>query len=527
VIPSTRRATRRYDATLIPGNQPLYSIVPEQGRVGDESVRPHLAALAAIGELGTLVGAMQERGSFTPEELRALVVEVSGFREAGRVDDFVEVTSHAIAIAEAMAWRRLRAELANIQGMNRRLQWRLEQAQPLFEEAARLWSEEDVPAEVGRSLVNLAQVHYERGVTASAKEALRTAETLARARMLKGLEAQVLGFLGSVLVEHEARYDEASKTFARSLSLYRDSHDQAGVHKIEGRLERLRLESLLVRHAWGGVASESASPLYRGEGRLHVDGAWRCASHEALADHLSKAGFATRDPASVFAGTLADQILQQGYVNRNTVSLTESFDVARAYALAGGRNPRGVVFTVDRIRLSRAGPVYDSFASMKQSLGWFFQSEFAFLGELVQTLGVRDAGVFLDRIAWETRRKVETGRDLATPQADWASMLPADIRDRVRGMKIRTEALDSLYHAFRGFWLLLVRDAGPVGYYGAFRSVQERLCDVQASATDESRRNPGWQTTPFGYVAKTCRDREFFSTGRVPGDCIVGAVLVS
>jgi tetratricopeptide (TPR) repeat protein len=497
------------------------------GDVGDERVRPHLTALAAIGELTTLVGAMEARGSFTPEELRALLVEVTSFREAGRVDDFVEVTGHAMAIADAMSWRRLRAELANIQGMNRLMQWRLEQAEPLFEEAARLWAEEDVPAEVGRSLVNLAQVHYERGATANAKQALAKADTLARARVLKGLEAQVLGFLGSVLVEHEARYDEASKTFARSLAIYRELGDQAGVQKIEGRLERLLRESLLVQHEWSGVTSQSASPLYRGEGRLEVDGAWNCTSHEALADRLRKVGFATRDPESAFGGTLADQILQQGYVNQNTVSLTESSKVAREYALAGGRNSRGVVFTIDRIRLSRAAPVYDSFASMTQSLGWFFQSEFGFLGDLVQTLGVRDAGIFLDRIAWETRRQVETGRDLVTPEANWAGMLPAEIRDRVRDMKIQPEGLNSLYHAFRGFWLLLVRDGGPVGYYGAFRSVQERLCDVQASAIDESRRNPGWQTTPFGYVAKTCRDREFFSTGPVPADCVVSAVLVS
>ena len=110
--------------------------------------------------------------------------------------------------------------------------------------------------------------------------------------------------------------------------------------------------------------------------------------------------------------------------------------------------------------------------------------------------------------------------------ADWTSMLPDELGDPIREMKIQPEGLNSLYHAFRGFWLLLVRDAGPVGYYGAFRSVQERLCDVQASATDENRRSPGWQTTPFGYVAKTCRDREFFSTGPVPADCVVDATFV-
>lgn len=107
-----------------------------QGDVCDKRVWPHLTALAVIGELRTLVGAMEEHGSFTPEQLRALVVEVKSFREAGRVDDFVEVTGHAMAIAEAMGWRRLRAELANIQGMNCLLQWRLEQAAPLFENAA-------------------------------------------------------------------------------------------------------------------------------------------------------------------------------------------------------------------------------------------------------------------------------------------------------------------------------------------------------------------------------------------------------
>jgi hypothetical protein len=497
------------------------------GDVGDERVRPHLAVLGATHELKALVGAMADRGSFTQEALRALVVEVRGFREAGRVDDFVEVTRHVMAIADAMGWRRLRAELSNIQGINHLLQWRVEQAGRLFEEAGRLWAQEDVPAEEGRSLVNQAQVHYERGATASAKQVLAAAETLARARGLRALEAQAVGFLGSVLVDHEARHAEALEAFARSLAIYRELGDQAGAQKIEGRLEKLLLEGFLLRHEWSGVTSESAAPLYRGEGRLKVEGAWHCASHETLAAHLRENGFATRDPCGAFAGTLAVQILQQGYVNQHTVSLTESFAVARAYALAGGRNSRGVVFTVDRARLSTAGPIYDSFASMKQSLAWCFQSELDLLGDVVRALGVRDAGIFLDRIAWESRRQVETGRDLVTPEADWAGMLPPDLGDRLREMRIEPAGLNSLYHAFRGFWLLLVRNGGPVGYYGAFRSVQARLCDVQAVATDEHRRNPGWQTTPFGYVAKTCRDREFFSTGPVPAGCIVSAAIVS
>ena len=44
-------------------------------------------------------------------------------------------------------------------------------------------------------------------------------------------------------------------------------------------------------------------------------------------------------------------------------------------------------------------PVYDSFASMKQSLTWFFKSEHELLGKLVQALGVSDGGTFLDRVS--------------------------------------------------------------------------------------------------------------------------------
>jgi hypothetical protein len=38
--------------------------------------------------------------------------------------------------------------------------------------------------------------------------------------------------------------------------------------------------------------------------------------------------------------------------------------------------------------------------------------------------------------------------------------------------------------------------------------------------------HPGWDISPFGYVAKTIRDEEFFSDGDIPGDCIVDATVV-
>ena len=126
---------------------------------------------------------MEERCSFRPEELRALLVEVKSFREAGRPDDFVEVKGHAMAIAEALGWRRLRAELANIQGRNRLLQWRLEEAGRLFEDSARLWAEEDVQPRWVVASSTWPKCTTNVGRRRVRKRLWRTAEALARARI--------------------------------------------------------------------------------------------------------------------------------------------------------------------------------------------------------------------------------------------------------------------------------------------------------------------------------------------------------
>jgi tetratricopeptide (TPR) repeat protein len=488
----------------------------------------HLLTLAEIKGLEERVRAIESRGSLTRSELRDLVFEVAaGFRTDGRLFDLVRVVGHAKTLATEAGWHRLVAELANIQGMNHLLGWRPDQAQPFFEEAARLWAAEDVASEEGRSLINLAQAHFDLGATAAAKMALAEAEALARLHDLRALEAQAVGFLGSLLFHHEGRYDDASNAFQRASVMYRELGDEAGLRKIAGRRETLIRERLLVAHEWSGVASESKKYLYRGEGRLRVEGVWSCESHPDLAAHFRKAGFATRRPQGTFAGTLVEQILQQGYVNQNTVSLTDSPRVACEYALGGGQNQGGVVFKIDRSRLASAGPVYDSFDSMRKYLSWVFPSELTLLGDLVRALDVREGGAFLGWLARETRSLVDSGRDLEMPPPVWSEVVSPARWNQLQERKIDADRLDGLYHALRGFWLLTAGREGPLGYYGAFRSVQQQLCDVQAAATDERKRNPGWQTTPFGYMAKTCRDREFFSTGAVSPDCIVGAFVVS
>lgn len=510
-------------------------------------IQCHLAALAEIAELAEQIRRIEEQSSFTFQELRNVVFSVEGFRAVGRIDDLVQVVGHAMEIARKMGWTRLLAELANIQGMNQLIKWQPGQAQPLFEQAARLWAEEAVPEEHGRSLINLTQVHFDAGATASAKGTLAEALSVAQSHDLRALEAQTIGFLGAVFFHLEGRYAEASHAFQQAMTLYHDVGDEAGERKIAGRLERLAGELALLTIEWSGVISENAAPLYRGEGRLSLEQAWKCTDCVELAAHLRTAGFATRHPQGHFSGTLADQILQQGYVNQNTVSLTESFEVARNYALGGGTRQQGVVFTIDRGRLSRHGKLYDSYASMRKYLHWFFQSEFETLSTLVKVLDVAEGGAFLERLARETRQLVETNRDLVVSPPTWSSNLRPGRWEQLQQSEIGVERLDSLYHAFRGFWMfasggvetdrlrldpeggapaVATRPAELFGYYLAFRAVQQQLCDVQAGAGEEHKRNPGWQTTPFGYVAKTCRDREFFSTGGIAPDCIVESIVV-
>jgi hypothetical protein len=62
-----------------------------------------------------------------------------------------------------------------------------------------------------------------------------------------------------------------------------------------------------------------------------------------------------------------------------------------------------------------------------------------------------------------------------------------------------------------------------LGYTIAFRLVQEQLKEALEGQIKDYRQQ-GWDLTPFGYIAKTCRDEEAFSSGPVPGDCIVEAV---
>ncbi len=202
----------------------------------------------------------------------------------------------------------------------------------------------------------------------------------------------------------------------------------------------------LVPVDWSGVPSQNTKPLYRGEGRLEVDGAWSCKDYQELIDHFLKEGFTPREIISCFSGTIPEQIIQQGYVNQGVVSLTESREVAAMYA-RGPKCERGVVFTIDRARLRSYGEVYDSYVSMRKYLDWFFKSEFKILG-LVKTMGILNGGNFLNRCDRETRDLVQSGMDSFTAPPAWPTYFEADEWAKLRNAGFHEDQLTSLHQAF-------------------------------------------------------------------------------
>ena len=296
---------------------------------------------------------------------------------------------------------------------------------------------------------------------------------------------------------------------------------------------------------FAGVELTGDAPLYRGEGRLQNGEGWSFPTYEHLARHVVSVGFPARAPGA-YGGTLQEQILQQGYVDQPTVSLSSSFEVTAYYATNGHKGAGGVVFTIDPGLLRQRGPIFDSMASMRQSCHWFFEGEFDTLAQLVHALGVLDAGRLLERWYQEARRRVETGRTGSfRVDPPLAETLSPEQSAAVSG-SVDPKGLASLDNAFDQYWMFAsgevgsidtlhveggelkettTRTAGPMFYQLAFDRVRDRLEAALDGATADHR-HLGWDLTAFGYIAKTCRDREFFSAGDVPPECIVKATLV-
>jgi hypothetical protein len=108
---------------------------------------------------------------------------------------------------------------------------------------------------------------------------------------------------------------------------------------------------------------------------------------------------------------------------------------------------------------------------------------------------------------------------------------------------VTTGDLDAINEEFEGFWNVALghmagmetihADTGVIenqdlsrAYFVAFDEVLLKLKEAWTLNRFSNHNHPGWDLSPFGYIAKTIRDQEFFSNGDIPGDCIREAVIV-
>lgn len=304
---------------------------------------------------------------------------------------------------------------------------------------------------------------------------------------------------------------------------------------------------------FAGEPATGTAPLYRGEGRLEHESTrerWQFSKLEELSQYCFSHGFRARIPG-VFPGTVQAQLLHQGYVQQPTVSLSASPEACAYYATdRHTREGGGIVFKVDTAALWRRGRGYDSLATLKKMCPWilggFYDLIVRIMGALDGGTGeVRESGAFLERCHTESRRRVESfgGGQAFGPEVDWSTFLGRDVLARLETHGVSERELDAMNAEFELFWNIALgqmvgmdmidADSGLYetihlsrAYFQAFDEIRLKLKE-QWILNQYSRYNhPGWDLSPFGYITKTIRDREFFSNGDVPGECIIEARLV-
>ena len=278
-----------------------------------------------------------------------------------------------------------------------------------------------------------------------------------------------------------------------------------------------------------GTSYDGAAPLFRGEGRVNRQPYEGCLTLRAVAEHVFAEGFTARGTGG-FSGTIQEQILHQGYVSSPTVSMTAEFDVGVYYGTSGGQIDRALVFEIDPDCLRRAGPIWDTFNSMKSGRMAWLESDFDIIVKLVLGVGdLREAGSLIKTLDAEIRRfGADYEATLQGTSADYERYVGADTWSRA--MKVLEEPeLSQLCSVLEAFFYWSEGPDGIIvnsGYVAGFLMVREKLEHVLQAAAPSRWQHPGWDNTVFGYAAKTCRDREFLSTGPISGFCIKKAHLV-
>jgi hypothetical protein len=288
-----------------------------------------------------------------------------------------------------------------------------------------------------------------------------------------------------------------------------------------------------------GCEYTGSGPLYRGEGRLKCAPHWDCNDLGALAAvHFGK-GFHARPralptgSAAPFGGTIAEQLLHQGYVGQGAVSLSTSFEVAAMYATHAGRRDEALVFTVDTERLRKRAPIFDAAATLAAACPWIPPQAWTPLRRVVQALwtDLTAAGRFLERCYEETFERAVIGAGSLAPRPDVISYLSPDARAAVTAARISADELTQLHDVFEEFAEFALQRIGVVdelhlsnegGYSAETQRVGPMAYFVVANILDalleaSQDADPGWDKTAFGYIAKTVRDDECFVAGAGTG----------
>jgi tetratricopeptide (TPR) repeat protein len=312
------------------------------------------------------------------------------------------------------------------------------------------------------------------------------------------------------------------------------------------------LRAQLEQWDFDGELAAGHHRLYRGEGRKQhrsPRASWDFAKLDEVARHFFAHGFHGRADGR-FPGTLQAQLLHQGYVDQPTVSLSASKRVCAYYATDKHRRQGGgIVFTIDSGRLLRTAGVYDSLATLKKNFPWVLGGFYKLITKVMRALDqgedVRNSGAFLARCHSESRRRVELfgGGQSFGPAIDWANFLGGDEFNTLLANGISAADLDEMNQEFETFWNISLgrmvgadeidADSGRArsidlsrAYFAAFDQVQLKLKEIWRLNQFSEYNHPGWDLSPFGYVAKTIRDQEYFSSGDVPGNCIIEATIV-
>lgn len=278
-----------------------------------------------------------------------------------------------------------------------------------------------------------------------------------------------------------------------------------------------------------GVRYSHAAPLFRGEGRVNSGPYEGCGTLRAVAERAFSQGFGARGQGA-FGGTCQEQILHQGYVSSPTVSLTAEFNVAVHYGTSSGQKDQALVFEIDSDRLRQAGPIWDSFATLTSHRSAWLQSDFDIAVKLVRGIGdLRESGALISsidtamrcfRADYEATRQ-GTSQDYRryVGEGDWS-----------RALAVLDEGeLSQLCSVMENFFYWSESPEGVAagsGYVAAFLIVRQALEQALHTAAGSQWQHPGWDNTVFGYFVKTCRDREFFSSGPISGNCIRQVHLV-